>query len=433
MMPFRSLLPLLLSAVAYSSTVGSSSSVWIPATTTTVTGLMEYAEKLAFLSSWEDAMLGNSLIDSRIYSKDHQSKRRWLEENVDNTSNSGDVLFLSLQFSLWHPSYQREYPNEEVLISELLGFVRSFLCNDYEDIRTNTTNLPKFSIVSASNTSESFCGTANVEELGEYSPLNRTIRSKEATETVVLTMGSVVVSDEFSNNATTTLRWKEIEVTYQVVEVGRPYWSVSQTVDLGYPESSTVLNPQLEASVQETMEQLMMDRKLDDLLDEYVDPDITRLAVSGQEIETFSPIVNSLLEEKDITTEAMILRQIGIAMMVLSFFTAVMLTVSARRHRLHQERLQRLEAEAIERRARKKYNSESGQQGENQDGENIEVRPSQSHDTEGNEAVLLETEDDVNDMLAIGRIESIKAMRGKSRFLRSSVAANGSFEVSEDL
>jgi hypothetical protein len=405
----------MLLSVASGATTHPSFSFWIPAATHSLSGIWDHAEQLSFEES-----LGLEYQQQQQYQRVQQPSTRLLQTGDDD----GEVLYLTLEFSLWYPAMQGKvvtspttsttFANSEFFMAGILGLLRDFLCED------TTENI---SVVHALNASQSMCrGVEGYREdlegdLGLFQAVHSTIRSNQTESETQVTLGTVVVSDQMENN----MEWMSWEVTYQLVQVGQPFWQVgaastSNTDGGGAASLTTILSPEFETSIQDTLDLRIQQQSLNQQLREYLDSSRAQLSIVGQEVETFSGSALSLEQDYSYSQDAKILQAIGIGLMILVTWLFIMLTGTARRRRLDLERQEQVKEKARLRREEQEeqhYPQEAREQ-------HIEMVLSDSNDTQETELVLLATEDDVNRMLFLGRRESTKAMRGSSLFLKLS-------------
>jgi len=314
-------------------------------------------------------------------------KRKLLTNNNENASTSiadddDDALsLLSLQFSLWYPALHGKVtePDEEsdYFLLAVLAVLRDFLCQHINHIL----------IVHPTNYSESLCSsTGNItEDLGLFADVNETIETSTGFD-VLLTFGTVVISQEKEGY----VDWMSWEVIYQVVQASR------LATPMQIHEDFT-----LQSTIQDVLERSIRRGTLNQALREYMDSKLPMFSTAGDELETFQESAMTMLDQHDFSADAVLVQQIGIAILILVVCVYTMLTVAARNHRLLRERQRILETQ------RRQYYREEVRRSS--------IPNSVEHQPILPDIVLLETEEDVNLMLAVGREESLKKLQVSSR------------------
>lgn len=384
---FRALL-LWLPVIAQRSNAHCPVSTWIsPVRINSLVGLLKYAEDTGIRS------LSDFQLPSFINVNVNRNRMLWTtnNDNKDSSTNTtqeydNDLLLVTLRFSLWRPAlYGNELTEsdeqDEYFLLAVLAVLRDFFCQ----------HISHMAVVHPANHSHSLCSSiGNVtDDLAMFAYVNETIHVSTGYD-ILLTFGTMIISQQKEGD----VDWMSWEVTYQVVEAG------SLATPMQIHEEFT-----LQATIQSVLERTIQRGTLNKKLREYMGSSRPTFGLVGQEVEAFQESVMALLDQYDFSADAYLLQQIGIAILILVTCTYITLTGAARNHRLLRER-QRI----LERQRRQCYRDEVRRSS---------IRKSVEHHIILPEVVLLETEEDVNLMLAVGREASLKALN-LSRGLQAS-------------
>lgn len=330
----------------------------------------------------------------------------WGQLNTESDANVTvlPALELSLNFSIWYPGYDsfdvmddltQEIDGEQMRFVELvLDTLRQFLCEINDTNRSSLVLQEELDLLD-SRAKKSFC--AGVE--GHYNHhfslnlLDNIFDLTNSTTTVSLVSyatklspGTILVSDQRDNG----IQWTAWEVSYHVIQVGKSVAELADDPEISYAMAlSGFLQGELDASIEAGT--------MDERLETVFGSSRPRMSKRGQEFATFEDEWLRYVNEKDYTQAARVLRFIGYALFSFNLTILFIFSILARRNGAEQSK----QAQSSSKRGSPETDVLIG--------ERVDVAIG-----------LLESEVSVNQMLMIGRTESMKAMAGKSNYLKVS-------------